>query len=357
MRLRILVPIVLLTGLLLPAQDQFRRLNLAGHVVLPDGSPPPEPVLIRLYCHGRRDPQGYTNAEGKFSFAVGGSQSRVVLDPSRGLGSGPVGARGADQSFVDMTGCTVKAELPGYTSSEIDLGRRSVFENPEIGTLVITPAGKGRGALQSETTRSAPRKAFQLYEKAQKELAKPKPNAAKAAKELEKAVKRYPQFAAAWNLLGEARARLNDIPGARQALEKSVAADPKYAPPCVTLALLDLQQKRPEDAMKMADHALELIPNLAEAHYYRAIAASSLGNLGAVKQSLRAVQASPDAARYPRTHFMLGNLYLQQGDMAAAVTEFERYLKLEPNSRAAQAVRKQLEQWKAEGRLSKKEGK
>ncbi len=334
-----------------PSQSQFRALRLSGQVVLHDGTPAPKETVVQLYCPSGRQPQANVDSKGSFSFNVGGTQSYRMTDSSRTLPSEPVGTSAPDRSHVSMTGCTLRAFLPGYTSSRINLGRRSVFESSEIGTLVLTPGGGAPEALISVNTLSASKKAKKSFEQARKELAKQPPNAEKAAKELEKAVKEYPKFTEAWNLLGEARIRMGDLEGAVAALRKAVDIEPGFAPPYITLTLAELQKGRMAEAAKLAGRAVELEPGLAEAHYYRAVAWSNLGDAAKAEESIRAVHSSPDAKRYPRTHFLLGNILVGKGDVSGAAAEFRRYVELEPRSRAADAVREQLAKWEAEGTL------
>lgn len=334
-----------------PLGAQFRQLYLSGKVVMQDGSAPPEPVIIRLYCPSGRQPEAYTNAEGAFNFPVGGSQSRRVVDASRRVPGASVGASGSDQSFVRMTDCELRAHLPGYLSSVIHLGRRSVFESPDVGTLVLRPADKSDDALVSVNTLAAPPKAQKAYGKARKEMAKEKPNRGKAVKQLRAAVKEYPRFAAAWNLLGQARVGEGNLEEARQAFLQAAEADPRFAPPRLALALMELQQGRYAETLRLTDEVLAVAPNLAEAHYYRAVACSALGKLEETETSARAVIAGRDAERYPRARFLLGNVLAQRGDLSGAAEEFQRFIEIEPNSRAAEAVRSQLAQWKTEGLL------
>ena len=49
-----------------------------------------------------------------------------------------------------------------------------------------------------------------------------------AEMELEKAVKEYPDFSAAWYLLGEARVIRNEPEEAREALRKAIETDPGF---------------------------------------------------------------------------------------------------------------------------------
>lgn len=344
---------LLVVHLLLPVsslgQGQFRPLYLSGKVTFEDGTPPPENTVVELWCGGQREPQEHTNREGKFNFRVGGDQSRAITDSQRQIPGAAVGASGADRSFVSLTNCELQAALPGYTSSKIFLGRRSVFESSDVGTIILRSVAKGEGTFVSANTLSAPNDARKAFEKGKKEMDKKKPNPDKAAKELQKAVEIYPQFAAAWNLLGEARAARNDIDGAREAFTKAMESDPKFVPPCLSLALMELKRQRLGEAVKYTDHVIQLLPELAEAHFYRAVASMSQGDFATAEESIRIVQAGPEAGKFPRTHFMLGNILAQKGDIPNAAAEFRRYLQVEPSSNAAEAVRKQLSEWESAG--------
>jgi tetratricopeptide (TPR) repeat protein len=206
--------------------------------------------------------------------------------------------------------------------------------------------GKG---IQPHLNRLDSVTAWKLYEKGRKELSKEKPNAKKAERELAQAVKEDPEFGAAWNLLSEARIRMNDLEGARKALQEAIETDPEFPTPCITLALLELKQGNILEAAEASKKAVRLVPENAEAQYYLGIAAADLGNLAKAEESLRRVQGSPEANRFPRKHFLLGNVLAQQGQLPDAASHFRQYLELEPNSRAAVVVRQQLEQWQSSG--------
>ncbi|HXG33788.1 MAG TPA: tetratricopeptide repeat protein [Bryobacteraceae bacterium] len=334
-----------------PAQDLFRPLTLSGRVVLEDGTPPPEPAVIELRCEGERQPQYYTDRRGYFSFRVGGERSRSVPDSQRARLGQPVGAGGPDRSFVSLTNCELEASLAGFTSSKVYLGRRSVFENTDVGTIVLKRIVAGEGHFISMNTLAAPAKAREAYEKALACLRKERPEPDRASRELEKAVSLYPAFAAAWNRLGELRARAGDRAGARAAFQRAAEADPKFVPPLLALALAALEGQEAVEAARRANQALQLAPGLAEAHYYHALAQYALGNEALAEASARAALSTPEAARYPRLHFLLGNMLAARGDLAGAAAELRRFVELEPGSRAAEAARQQLREWGSEGRI------
>ena len=173
-----------------------------GKVVLEDGSPPPEFVTIQRVCRGQVFREGYTDSKGEFSVRLGADATLAMEDAStygtnsRGTQSGdPLrsgGLTGASERFstmrntgtVDLFGCELQAKLDGYRSVPIMLGRRSVFEKPDVGTIVLHPLKGIKGVSVSSTSLAAPKNARKAYETAMKELGKKKPDLRKAVRQL-----------------------------------------------------------------------------------------------------------------------------------------------------------------------------
>jgi len=306
---------------------------------------------MELVCRGQVQPQDVTKEDGSFNFAVGGSTAGSIT--ARGDSGVAIGSMGEDRSYVNMSECQVRASLAGYSSSVIQLGRRSVFESPDIGTIVLTPLGEGeqpkRDPLVSINSLKAPEKAVKSYDKAKEELFKEGPNVKKAVEELEKAIKEYPEYSAAWYLLGEARVMAKEPEKAREALQKAVETDPGFATPYVTLALLELRQGNLEAAAKASDLAIELVPSHAEARYYNGYAYANLGDLEKARTSLEVVAESPHAERFPQTFYLLGTIVANLGDLQGSIPYYDRYLELDPDSETAQAVKDTMADWRANG--------
>src|SRR5262249_57564148 len=59
-------------------QTQFpemqRPIFLSGKVMLDDGTPPPETVVIERICNGNPRPEAYTDSKGRFSFQLPNNQ-------------------------------------------------------------------------------------------------------------------------------------------------------------------------------------------------------------------------------------------------------------------------------------------
>lgn len=166
-------------------------------------------------------------------------------------------------------------------------------------------------------------------------------------------MKVYPEFAAAWNLLGETYLRIEDTVSAKQAFREAIRSDSQYIPPYLVLSFLELRDRNYEETVQLSSRALELDTGSAEASFYQGSAYVALGSLNKAEDSLRAVVLSKETGRFPRTYYLLGTILVRRGSLADAALEFRHYLELEPDSRPAQMVRQQLEKWKSEGLIKR----
>ena len=329
------------------------RISLSGQVVLADGTPPPEMADIETVCDGQRKAHGKTKPDGSFYVTLGGSPTASLATArdqgpnSERLGRGTMSSLG----HVDLTGCELRAVLPGYTSTSIQLGRRSAFENPEVGNLILTPYGEHGDTTFSETSLEAPAKAKKAYENGIKEGRKDKPNWEKAAKELGKAVEIYPDYAEAWYELGEARLRTNEVDAGKQAFLRAIEIDEKFQKPYAPLALIELKQGNKEDAAKHADKAVELNPGFTETQFYSAMAHFMLGDLPRAAEAAAMVRKQGGEQMYPRVLVIMGDAATEQNDAKEAAKHYGRYLELEPDTQMAEQIKLRLAEWKAMGVL------
>ena len=239
--------------------------------------------------------------------------------------------------------------MPGYEMATIDLGFRPVTDSLNLGTIALRRLADVKGHTVSVTTLAAPKKAKRSYDKAVQELRNKRPNPQKAAKELEKAVREHPEFAAAWHLLGRIRERRRDVEGALQAFEKALVADPTYLSPYLPLLRTHLEQGRWQRAAALADQTLKLNPHLIEARLYHAVAYYYLGEIDTAERSAQAVLAAPDSTNYPQIHQVLGMLHAKKGDYPSAATEYRSFLAVRPEGPVAEDLRRQLLDWQALG--------
>ena len=202
-----------------------RPLFISGKVVVSSGEVPLEPVSIKRLCGPQSYLEGYTDQKGNFSFQVGGNTAFAMTDASIGSAAPGMPQGSASSVFsgseseiglgIDLTGCTLVADAPGYRSSSLFLSRRRSFDRPDVGTITLTPHGGSPDIFVSATSLAAPKKAKAAFEKAIKELNKgARADPQKALGELEKAVTEYPTYAAAWTVMGETKQRMGDQDGA-----------------------------------------------------------------------------------------------------------------------------------------------
>ncbi|HSR49520.1 MAG TPA: tetratricopeptide repeat protein [Acidobacteriota bacterium] len=352
--------------------QQPRIIHLAGRVTLDEGTPPPEPVYVDLLCNGQVIRQALTRSDGRFNFTLGdrhhfGSISAAVagdpLGPQGRSGPGggadevtlPGGIRGAGNGRFDMNHCTVRlAPLPGFSSNELQLGFRSVFDSPDLGLIVMKRLGENQGTLVSLNSLNAPKKARKAYEKGRKELSKRKPNLKKAGKKFQEAIDLYPEYAAAWQQLGVVRMSQQNRPEAREAFETAAAADPKYLAPLLSLTRMELEKGSWQAASQFCDQLMELDSSLPQTRYYSGLAYYYLKRYDTAFDSLNMLREGGYSEKFPAIHFMLGDIWARKGQMGNAALELRTYLKTgtAPEGLSKQ-VEKQLLEWEKQGLIPK----
>jgi len=344
---------------------QQRPIFLSGKVMLEGGMPPPEPVTIERVCNGHVWPEGYSDSKGHFSFQLG-QQGNAFMDASVGMGDsqidsnpmvggmnsrgGAMGMNGINGGIpvsgngqVNLMGCELRASLAGYQSQSVNLGTRSIFDNPDVGTFILHRLANAQATAISMTTLEAPKDAKRSWERAQKLMQQKPPKTAEASKELEKAVQGYPKFAAAWFMLGQSRLAQQDEDGARKAFEESLNADAKYLPPYIQLTLIEMKAGRWDSAADTSNRLVQMNPYYSRAFLFNSIANFNRGKLDLAEQSARSAMKSDGSN--PTVHHLLASILSQKGSFPEAADEFRAYLKLSPQTETAGEVRKKLAEW------------
>jgi tetratricopeptide (TPR) repeat protein len=126
---------------------------------------------------------------------------------------------------------------------------------------------------------------------------------------------------------------------AHAALENAILQDPKAVEAYFQLGACLNQQGDTTDAVKTLNQGLQLdaeARGAAGAHYELARAYMALGQWqDANPHAAKAVALQPDVAVW---HILMGNIDLKMGDGQGAITEFQAYLKLDPNGPAAASI-------------------
>ncbi len=334
-----------------PFPEIQRPIFLSGRVVLEDGTPPPEPVVIERICNGQPRPEAYTDSRGRFSFQLGQNTTMLadasvntaadsLSDPmrrSQGTGFG----QSRTLSERDLIGCELRAVLPGYRSDLIPLAGRRLMDNPDVGTIILRRLGKVDGTVISATTLNAPRDARKAYEKGLEAAKKKKFE--EARKQLERAVELYPQYAVAWYELGRIHQDQNNREKAREAYGKALEADAKFMKPYLQLALLSAQERNWQEVADTTDRLLKLDPfDYPLAYFFNSVANFNLRKLDAAERSAREGIKLDERNQIPKMRHLLGVILANKQDYAEAAQLLRTYLPHATNPEESELVRKQL---------------
>jgi hypothetical protein len=314
---------------------------VSGKVLLQGGGALPEPVPIERVCNSVSRREGYTDTKGQFEFQLGlnttfqdASESDSRITPA----STPRPGGNASRRPLDLTGCELRAVLAGYQSSVVILRLTGGDTwQYEVGTIFLKRLGNAPGTTISVTSMAAPKDAMRAYEKAQKAKAE-KPE--EAEKYLTKAVEIYPQFAAAWTLLGDIHRQRNEFDAARTDYARAAAADPQFVNPTYGLTVIAMQEKKWDEAVRLSDQVLKLNAGAFPlAYFFSAAANYNLQKFEPAEDSARKFKALDTQHAHPDVCLLLSYVLSRKQDYAGAAHEIRDYLAAAPNSPDAEQLK------------------
>jgi tetratricopeptide (TPR) repeat protein len=337
-------------------QEQRRPVFLSGRVVLDDGTTPTERVAIERVCNGRLRREAYTDSQGHFGLQLG-AEPQVFQDasigsmdtmrnPGMGDPSLPTSMSSGFNAGVtarELMGCELRASLPGFRSDSISLAGRQLFDNPNVGAIVLHRMGKVEGTRISVTTMQAPKDAKKAYERGTKLLKKEKP--AEAAEEFARAVALYPKFADALMQLGEIYAGQGRGEEAATLYHQAIDADPQLIQPHLHLAVIAGRQQDWKRLAELSERVLTL--NAYEypaAYYFNAVANYNLHKLDLAEKNARAARRLDSQYQIPKIDLLLANILLGRNEYAGAAEQLRTFLKYVPSGNEASMARQLLGQ-------------
>jgi tetratricopeptide (TPR) repeat protein len=234
--------------------------------------------------------------------------------------------------------CSVTIRLKGYRTAQVTLRNDA--------TIVLKHIGLHEGSTVSATALNAPEPAKKAFGKGVNAMTDEK--WAAAQKNFEKAVEIDPDYAAAWSDLGEVLQKQSKPAEARAAWEKAVQADPKYIKPYIQLTMLDLEEKRLEDAIAIGGRAVAMNPlEFPELYFYYAAANFNLKRYDVAEANARRATELDNAHEVPRAELLLGTALAAKGDRSGALQHFRKYLEIVPKAQDADQVKRAIAQLEA----------
>jgi tetratricopeptide (TPR) repeat protein len=304
----------------------------SGKVALEDGSPPPEPAVIESKCSMTVRKEATTDKKGGFGFNLGQGRSDLIGDMSASrVGTGGV---------LDANGgnCTITARLSGYTSDPIDV---SQLPSNQVDLGVLTLHKAADNPMVSATSRKAPKDAVKAFDKG-RDAAKNK-RWEDAAKNFQKAVDLYPDYAEAWYELGQAQIGLKQLDEAHKSLEAAIKADGKYLPPYNALLAVEGQNQNWKAVAQIADRIIELSPKSSPGVYFLCAAAQfRLQNLDAAEKRAQEGIKLDEGHTVPKLFEALAEVQAARGDLAGAADQLKQYLQFSPFAPDAATVKAEI---------------
>jgi len=322
---------------------------LSGTVVIEGDGAPAANVAVKRVCGNTPRTMAWTNARGQFSFQWNSPASVVAeasdsgpyrsgpnsANSSRSVSATVTGSRTSTNNLpgVDMLGCELRVDAPGFNSDRIELTGHRAMDNPDLGTILLHRIGKGEGTSVSATTLIAPQDARKAWEKGVQLLRAAQPTDPGAAeKEFERAVRIYPRYAEAWLDLGRALQSQQKEERARDAFLKAVDADGKRAEPLIELGLIASRRQQWPEAARYLDRALQLDPvDYPHLWYDDAEADYHVRNLERAERNVREVLKMAPPNREMRAQRLLGLVLIGKQDYAGAAAALLAYLRESPD--------------------------
>jgi tetratricopeptide (TPR) repeat protein len=327
-----------------PQPTTTQPLFIAGKVLVEGEGTPTEPVIIERVCNGVARRQGYTDAKGTFQFQL--DQNVGFQDASENMTgifetNTPTSSQSMEAMRLKYQGCEIRAVLSGFLSSAAPLRLQGSTWQYDLGTIFLKRMEGVTGTTISATSYAAPGEARHAFEKGRKAFdARKLPD---AEKELSKAVRIYPGFAAAWSLLGDIHQQQKRLDQATSEYMQALAADPHFVNPNFGLALIAVQDKRWQDAVQLTDQVTKMnAAAFPSAFFYNAVANYNLARVEPAIESARKFKALDTEHRHPDVCLLLGQIFIHKQDYASAAQEMRDYLALAPNASNAEEARQTL---------------
>jgi tetratricopeptide (TPR) repeat protein len=147
------------------------------------------------------------------------------------------------------------------------------------------------------------------------------------------AVKLYPDYAAAWVLLGQILHAGHQDQEAVNACQSGKSADPKYAPPYICLAGFAASANDWDEAYSLANEALRLDPATDPyAYLYTATAEFHLKHMDQAELYAKSAEKLDKWHRVPEIHILLAQIYGVEGNRQEEAVELRKFLKNSPHN-------------------------
>ena len=146
------------------------------------------------------------------------------------------------------------------------------------------------------------------------------------------AIEMYPNYVAAWVMLGQVLEALERPEEAGKACEHASSIDPTYLPPYVCLTEIFVGKEHWDSVLDMTEFILKLNPSgVGYVYFYRALAYYRTRRFAqAEKSALDGANIDVEQGEAP-IYFLLAQIYEAEGKSDVAAVQVRHFLKLSPD--------------------------
>lgn len=157
------------------------------------------------------------------------------------------------------------------------------------------------------------------------------------------AIQIYPQYAAAWVLLGQVLDAESKRAEGRTACSQARSVDPNYVAPYLCLADFAATEENWKEVSILSGSALTLDPTgNAYSFYYAADAEFHLGDLSRAEKDAQNSITLDKWHHLAQAHLLLAQIYKVKKDLIGQAAQLREYLKIAPNSTDSPEIRTAL---------------
>jgi len=155
-----------------------------------------------------------------------------------------------------------------------------------------------------------------------------------------KAIELYPNYAAAWVVLGQILEAENKQKDGQLACSQARSVDPDYVAPYLCLANFAASEENWKEVSILSGSALSLDPaGNAYSFYYAADAEFHLGDLTKAEKDAQNSLTLDKWHHLATVHLLLAEIDAAKKDFTGQAAQLREYLKLEPNSADAAGIK------------------
>jgi tetratricopeptide (TPR) repeat protein len=197
------------------------------------------------------------------------------------------------------------------------------------------------GGVISARALSIPQPALTATQKGLQALNEKK-DARQAVQFFQEAIRLFPDYYEAYFMFGVAEMQLKAYDEAQKAFEKAIELNPQFVRPYYPLAVLLTSRKRHEDAERLLLRAIEIDAQNWEGPFELS---RSYANRQLWEKALHygeMAHSRPNPAT--KVHLLMADLYSNTGQKDKAITELEKFIRLDPSSSFSPKAKAALEQ-------------